>query len=177
MIESALVLVEEIQKELQREFTFLSHWRVTLDNAKRRAGICRLSCKEISISRNHILNNDELMLRDTVLHEFAHAIAYELYGETGHGKQWKQVAVRIGAIPKARGAFNLPGAPWLLVHVCSKTSEIEPITERFRRNRKIKNYFLTGRPDTQGELYFVAQVEFNQFKQGLLDKSRLVLVQ
>ena len=108
---------------------------------------------------------------------FAHAIAYQVYKETGHGHYWKLVARKIGATPKASGKFELPSAPWLLVHVCNESANIYPIAERFRRNKKIRNYHLSGRPETKGELFFVAQTDFNQYKHGLLDKSRLVLVQ
>lgn len=177
MVDRPLEFIEQIQLELMVEFPFLKEWCISLDNAKRRAGICRLSSKQISISKSHILNNDDAMVRDTVLHEFAHAIAYVLYKEAGHGKYWKEIATQLGATPRARGRFNLPVAPWLLVHVCSETTEVKAISERFRRNKKIKNYFLTGQPDTKGELYFVARSDFDQFKDGLLDRSRLVLVQ
>ncbi len=177
MLDSTITQIIEIQNGLLLEFPFLSNWTVNFDNAKRRAGICRLSSKEISISRNHALNNSQEVVRDTILHEFAHAIAYELFKETGHGKRWKQVARAIGATPKASGKFNVPNAPWMLVHRCSRSMQLQPISERFRRNKKIKNYFLTGRPETKGELYFVAQSEYEMFKQGLLEQSSLVLVQ
>lgn len=177
MLDSTSLIIKEIQQQLMQEFPFLSQWTVNFDNAKRRAGICRLSSKEICISRSHALNNGEDVVRDTILHEFAHAIAYELFKETGHGKRWKEVARMIGATPKASGKFNLPNAPWLLVHRCSKSNQLQPISERYRRNKKIKNYFLTGRPETKGELYFVAQSEFEQFRQGVLEQSSLVLVQ
>ena len=170
-------LILNIKLELEIEYPFLQKWKISFDNAKRRAGICKISSKVISISRSHIQNNEIEVIKDTILHEFAHAIAYELYKESGHGHQWKRVAKEIGAMPKACGSFNLSKAPWLLVHACSKTLEIEPISQRFRLNKRIKNYFLSGRPETKGELFFIKQTEFNEFKQGLLDKSRLVLIQ
>lgn len=177
MLDTTALIIDEIKQQLTQEFAFLSQWTVSFDNAKRRAGICRLSSKEICISRSHALNNSEEVVRDTILHEFAHAIAYELFNEAGHGKRWKEIAIKIGATPKASGKFNLPNAPWILVHRCGKSNQLHPIGERYRRNKKIKNYFLTGRPETKGELYFVAQSEFEQFRQGVLEQSSLVLVQ
>ncbi len=177
MLDSISNLINEIHLDLIKDYPFLQNWSVDYDNAKRRAGICRLTDKRISISRSHAQSNHQDVVKDTILHEFAHAIAYELYKETGHGKRWKQVATSIGATPKASGKFNLPSAPWLLVHRCSKSHQIKPISERYRRNKKIKSYFLTGKPDTKGELYFVAQSDFERFKQGLLDQSSLVLEQ
>jgi predicted SprT family Zn-dependent metalloprotease len=167
----------KIHQQLAEEYRFLTAWTVNYDSAKRRAGICRLAEKQISISKNHALNNDESVVKDTILHEFAHAIAYEIYKETGHGKRWKEVARLIGATPKARGKFNLPDAPWILVHRCGKSNQLVPISERYRRNKKIKNYYLNRRPETKGELYFVAKAEFEQYRQGVLQQSSLVLVQ
>jgi len=177
MLEETSHLIVKIQSELCVEYPFLAFWKISFDNAKRRAGLCRISAKEISLSISHIENNKIEVIQDTILHEFAHAIAYELYSESGHGFQWKKVAKQIGAIPRAKGIFNLPTAPWLLVHSCAKTMNLRPIGERFRRNKKIKNYFLIGKPETKGELFFIKQTEYQLFKQGLLEQSRLELIQ
>ncbi len=177
MFEEVSYLIVKIQAELSLNYSFLESWKITFDSAKKRAGICKINSKEISLSINHIENNNIEIIKDTILHEFAHAIAYQLYSDRGHGKYWKSVAREIGAIPKAKGAFNLPNAPWLLVHACSKTSQINPISERFRRNNKIKNYFLIGQPETKGELFFIRHADYKRFKQGLLDQNRLELYQ
>ena len=176
-MENAQKAISSIYARLLIDYPFLSEWKVGFDNAKRRAGICRISSKEISISRSHIKNNPLEIIEDTILHEFAHAIAYELFAETGHGIKWKQIARDIGATPKAKGQFKVESAPWLLVHSCSETSNIFPIGERFRTNKKIRNYFLIGRPETKGELFFLKQSDYQQYKLGLLDKNRLQLVQ
>jgi len=41
------------------------------------------------------------MLEDTVAHEVAHLVSYELYGRagSGHGKRWKSVMVALGQTP------------------------------------------------------------------------------
>ena len=53
----------------------------------------------IRISRTHALEGSEEQIRDTVLHEIAHAIAGR---EAGHGLLWKVTARRIGATPRAK---------------------------------------------------------------------------
>jgi predicted SprT family Zn-dependent metalloprotease len=176
-VEQAAQLIADIQSELIANYSFLEHWDINFDRAKRRAGICRLTCRTISISLLHVTNNTSDSVRDTILHEFAHAIAFELYKDTGHGKYWKMIAREIGATPKARGNFDLPQAPWLLVHSCNKTTELIKITPRYRRNKKIADYFLNGRPETKGELFFVDSKDFEDFEHGLLEKNRLVLIQ
>jgi len=170
-------IIHTIKTDLEAKHPFLETWTVTFDNSKRRAGLCNMTKREISFSRHHVKNNLSPVIRDTILHEFAHAIAFERHGDTGHGFHWKNIAQQLGATPKAKGNFELPVAPWLLVHHCPKTFNIKPIAKRFRRNKKIKNYFLIGRPDTQGELYFIKQADFYQFEQGLIQQHRLELVQ
>jgi predicted SprT family Zn-dependent metalloprotease len=170
-------LIKSVIDELIFEYPFLIDWSYQFDNAKKRAGVCKIQEKCISISLSHIENNELSVIKDTVLHEFAHAIAYELYKDSGHGLNWKHIAKKIGAIPKAKGYFNLAQSPWLLVHSCAKTFELKVISQRFRRNKKIKNYFLSGRPETKGELFFINQQQFKQYEQGFLDKSLLDLLQ
>ena len=51
------------------------------------------------IGRGHALEGNEEEIRDTVLHEIAHAIAGP---EAGHGPLWKATARRIGATPRAK---------------------------------------------------------------------------
>lgn len=65
---------------------------------KRALGKCDMYQKKITISKPWAVNNlqEEHILIDTVLHEIAHAIAYEMYGDGGHGKAWKMVCRLIG---------------------------------------------------------------------------------
>ncbi len=175
--ENATILIHSIKSDLELEYPFLAEWQVVFDNSKRRAGLCKMTEKRVSFSRNHIETNSLGVLRDTILHEFAHAIAYVEHRDIGHGVLWKSVAKKIGATPKAKGTYELPTAPWLLVHNCPVTAVIKPVAKRFRRNRKIKNYFLIGKPETMGELFYVKEADFRQFEQGLINKQSLALVQ
>ena len=52
-----------------------------------------------SVSRTHALGGSKEQIRDTVLHEIAHAIAGR---EAGHGPLWKVTARRIEATPRAK---------------------------------------------------------------------------
>ncbi|NBT51009.1 MAG: hypothetical protein EBT12_05555, partial [Marivivens sp.] len=65
---------------------------IDFDDAKTRFGQCRYTPKEISLSRPLTKANDEEQVRDTILHEIAHALTP---GE-GHGNVWKKVAIKIG---------------------------------------------------------------------------------
>ena len=76
----------------------LTGWTLAFVEAKRRLGDCDFEDRVIRISRGHALEGSEEQIRDTVLHEIAHAIAGR---EAGHGPLWKATARRIGATPKA----------------------------------------------------------------------------
>ena len=177
MMNEAESLIQTIKSELEVKYPFLREWKVVFDNSKRRAGLCKMTEKKISFSRSHLRNNSMQVINDTILHEFSHAIAFKIYRDTGHGYYWKKIAKQLGATPKAKGTFEIDEAPWLLVHQCAKTFQIEPVAKRFRRNKKIKNFFLIGRPDTKGELFFIDQSDFKLFEQGLIEKQNLQLIQ
>jgi len=73
----------------------LSGWRFAFDHARRRFGSCRYSAKTITLSRPLTLLNAEEQVRDTLLHEIAHALT----PGDGHGAKWKAMCLQIGASP------------------------------------------------------------------------------
>ena len=77
----------------------LADWTLAFVEARRRLGDCHFGDRVIRISRAHALQGSEEQIRDTVLHEIAHAIAGP---EAGHGPLWKATARRIGATPRAK---------------------------------------------------------------------------
>jgi len=172
-----LELIEDTQFRLIQDYPFLEAWSVGFDRAKRRAGVCKLNSKEICISYQHIENNYNDVVLDTLLHEFAHAIAFELYQDRGHGRRWKEIASLIGAAPKATGKFNLPDSPWMLVSVCNIDSKVEKITPRYRRNKNIRHYALRGNPGSKGSLYYVKTEALDAYEKGMLKFEQLEFVQ
>lgn len=90
--------VAEMARRLIEEHG-LTDWTLAFVEAKRRLGDCRYRDRVIRISRAHALEGSEEQIRDTVLHEIAHAIAGP---KAGHGPLWKATARRIGATPRAK---------------------------------------------------------------------------
>ena len=70
-----------------------SGWMFEFDNAKRRFGCCNYRTKTISLSRELVLLNNEERVKNTILHEIAHAIVGRGHGHNG---AWKRVALEIG---------------------------------------------------------------------------------
>ena len=100
---SALTHVLMHQHGLSRGWTF--RWQ----NKKRSLGTCSYKKKEIRLSKWYVELNHLISVRDTILHEIAHALSYVRYGSKGigHGRLWKDICRQIGAVPKARSKENL----------------------------------------------------------------------
>lgn len=90
---AAVALAEELLTE-----NGLTGWRVTVDNAGRRLGICRPGRKTISLSRQYIAVTSDDVTQDTIRHEVAHALAG---ASEGHGPVWQDHARALGADPTA----------------------------------------------------------------------------
>lgn len=73
-------------------------WTFKWDNAKRRAGQCNETQRVISISRPITELWGAERMRDTILHEIAHAIAGARHR---HDRVWQAIAASIGARPVA----------------------------------------------------------------------------
>ena len=97
-----LYLARDLAKQLMREHGLGDDWRFSFDHARRRFGSCRLprdprsGPKMITLSRPLTLLNDETQVRDTILHEIAHALS----PGAGHGPRWRQKCREIGANPR-----------------------------------------------------------------------------
>jgi predicted SprT family Zn-dependent metalloprotease len=71
-------------------------WRFEFDHARRRFGKCDYTNRRITLSRHLTFLNGMDEVRDTILHEIAHALC----PGDGHGPKWRATCVRIGARPK-----------------------------------------------------------------------------
>ena len=72
----------------------LAGWSFAFDRARRRFGACWYKRRRITLSRPLTELNAEAEVRDTLLHEIAHALS-----PGGHTPAWRATCVRIGARP------------------------------------------------------------------------------
>lgn len=92
----------------------LVEWSFAFDRAKRRFGCCHHTTKTLSLSRHLTLLNGEEAVRDTILHEIAHALTPGAH----HGPAWRAKCRELGAKPERcyeAGEVRQPAARYQLV--------------------------------------------------------------
>lgn len=92
------------------EFTYtelarrgLHDWIVIVDDTVRAIGRCFSGSRKITLSRRYLYTASDEQIRDTILHEIAHAL---VGGEHGHDNIWKAKAVELGAKPERCAAVS-----------------------------------------------------------------------
>ncbi|MDX6372063.1 MAG: hypothetical protein QOD98_1051 [Nocardioidaceae bacterium] len=90
----------------------LDDWQVSYDNAKRRAGICHFAEQALGLSAPLTAVHSEDDVRDTILHEIAHALVGPVHG---HDATWRAMARRIGCSGERCVSPDSPTPPaaWL----------------------------------------------------------------
>lgn len=114
----------------------LRGWQFDFDHARRRLGSCNYQRRRITLSHHLVALNDDEQIRDTLLHEIAHALTE---GD-GHGARWRATCLRIGARPERcaqEGDVVLPAAPHALV--------CDACGQRYPRFRRAAGTYLCGR--------------------------------
>lgn len=100
---------EKLARELMTQHG-VGAWSFGFNRRKRSLGLCYYERKRIELSWPYVMRNDEASVRDTILHEIAHAIAGR---EAGHGPKWKAICRRIGATPERCDAeAEMPTGRW-----------------------------------------------------------------
>ena len=125
-------------------------WRFRWSSGKRQLGLCEIKhrrhpvsgesieVKTIKLSSHLVTLNTDDEVRDTILHEIAHAIAGI---DNGHNEQWKAVCRRIGAAPKRTAGpdVKVAAAPYSIVcGICRR--DLGPRHRRIRRERLERLY-------------------------------------
>jgi len=81
-------------------------WLFRWSNAKHALGTCIYAYKQIKLSIHYVTDSDEQKVRDTILHEIAHAL---VGGGHGHNYIWRRKCMEIGATPRrVSKTYNVP---------------------------------------------------------------------
>lgn len=102
-------------------------WSFQFDSARRRAGACDYSMRVISLSRLYCLKVSADQVRDTILHEIAHALAGPKHN---HDAKWKSIARAIGCT--AERCHSVDFAPSKYIVSCSRCGWHEKKNRRLR---------------------------------------------
>jgi hypothetical protein len=108
----------------------LHGWRVELDGAKTRAGVCRYADRVIGLSAPLTRLHDDGEVRDTLLHEIAHALVGP---EHKHDGVWRATALRIGCSGRRCVDAEAPRVGGAWVGVC----QAGHVKERHRRPERV----------------------------------------
>ncbi len=103
-------------------------WKFAWANSKRIFGTCYSGRKLITLSRQMVQVNDESEVRDTILHEIAHALVGPGHM---HDVFWKAMADAVGARPEAcytNDTTKQPEAPYM-----ATCQDCGVVIKRYRR--------------------------------------------
>jgi predicted SprT family Zn-dependent metalloprotease len=92
---------QQLALSLMREHGLLPRWSFAFDRAERRFGSCNERKRRITLSAALVRLNSENEVRDTILHEIAHALVGV---RAGHGLKWRRTASLIGC--NARSCYG-----------------------------------------------------------------------
>ena len=128
----------KLASDLLEEYN-LPFWTFGFNTNKSRLGVCRYRKKSVEVSAFFIkwgIPWDKL--QDTIRHEVAHAVANARYGATGHGRDWKSVAIELGASPTSRGDSQtiLPDSAFRWIVQCDSCNS----RVRYHRKPKVAKY-------------------------------------
>jgi len=101
---------EGLARDLLAHFP-LKNWHFGWNRRKRSLGLCRYRDKTMELSVHFVLANSLEQVRETILHEIAHALAGE---KAGHGPVWKMMCLRVGCKPERcdKGEAVMPRGRW-----------------------------------------------------------------
>jgi predicted SprT family Zn-dependent metalloprotease len=87
----------------------LHGWTFAFNRRKRDMGLCRYAARAIELSVYLVERNGPDEVRDTVLHEIAHALVGPGHG---HDAVWQRKCLEVGARPERCGQADMPAGRW-----------------------------------------------------------------
>ena len=133
--------------QLMQKHGLHPNWSFKFNHCKRSLGLCNYTAKRIELSVHLVHHNDETAIRDTLLHEIAHALAG---ADAGHGEKWKQKCIEIGAKPERVDTHaNMPKGKWQAT--CKGCQKVHT---RHRKPLKGRTYYCRQCGVQYGKLIF-----------------------
>lgn len=105
-------------------------WKFSFDNAVRRFGLCQYKSKRISLSHKLTELNEESQVKDTLLHEIAHAIVGPYHH---HNRTWQRTAISIGCSgTRLYDSSKVVAPPKPFYSYCKNCKIKKPVSRRTR---------------------------------------------
>ena len=133
----------------------LREWSFAFNRRKRSLGVCYYERKRIELSVYYIARNEEPSIRDTILHEIAHALAGR---RAGHGAAWKAICRALGATPqRCDSQAAMPAGRW---HATCPSCQ--RVYTRHRRPQRHATYACRKCGRERGPIVFMLRLACNQ---------------
>jgi predicted SprT family Zn-dependent metalloprotease len=125
----------------------LAGWSFGLNHRKRSLGLCRYAARTIELSVYLVYGNTAEEVRDTILHEVAHALVGP---GPGPDAAWK-ACPEVGARPQRCGEADMPPGRWQAR--CGGCGEH---FSRYRRPKRLRGWFCRACGPQRGQLTWQA---------------------
>lgn len=134
---------------------YLEKYQLKFNNRKRAFGVCYYGkIKKIELSEYLCKNMLEEEVKDTILHEMAHAVDAGVRGYSNHDKHWKKIAIELGATPRSYSKMS-KGIEYKYVCVTENNNNNLKLQYGFNRkrkglrfNEKLPNLWIKGKKAT-----------------------------
>lgn len=136
----------------------LGHWIFEFDRAKRRAGCCKHHSSTITLSYYYAQHNELPEIKDTILHEIAHALVGP---RQGHNNVWKACCIKIGAKPIRcyANSVQMPKGRWQ-----AKCNSCQKEFHFHRRPKYLTQRYCLACGPVKGALKYVCSEILNNFR-------------
>lgn len=149
-----LKAAESLAKQLMTQhMSHLTGWRIVFNARLRRAlGRCHYTKKHIELCPKYVACNEEPQVRDTILHEIAHALC----PGHNHDKVWSATAKRIGADgTRLAGPEKVIPKRGYVLAIQHDDGRIEVMRTKSATKRNMSGRWIKGRPDTINKLIWI----------------------
>lgn len=147
--------LDYLKKDFPHYYELIKEYKLQFTLSKAFFGRCFYGTLfKIELSEVTCKNMTEKDVKDTILHEFAHAIDAKIRGYSDHQKEWKLIAREIGATPAARSKV-IKGIKRKYVCVLEKGNKelelqfcFDVKRDRHPFNEKIKDLYIKNKKHT-----------------------------
>ena len=89
-------------RDLMSKYSELSLWRFSFNNRKKSFGVCSYTTRTISISSYLCDSMTDIAIKDTLIHETAHALTIG----HGHDYVWRRKCAELGGVPQRTASLS-----------------------------------------------------------------------